>query len=118
MTMSSEFYAPPPTERDLGDPATDPPMTVRVEDWSRRMQTDVRRAVRSDRRHAGAVWVVVATGGVDVDAPDCLAHDDVRTWPVCPDVVNQAAYAAGRTSTGHGEQAHERGDMGVEAFRT
>lgn len=116
MTMSSEFYAPPPTERDLADPATDPPMTVRVERWADRYRTDVRRAVKTDARDGIPRFVVTAA-----DYPgDWLTDDEVASWPVCPDVVNQAAHAlaAGRTSTGHGEQAHERGDMGVEAFRT
>lgn len=86
-SVVSEFYAPP--VRDLGDPAQDPPMTVRVERWADRRRTDVRRAVKVDDPRLFDPWIVLSGGMPGV----WLTDDHVRTWPVCPDVVTQAAYA-------------------------
>lgn len=111
----SEFPDKAPA-REVGDPALDPPMTVRVERWADRKRTDVRRAVKSDMS-GGHRWSIlvgeIGRGG------RWLSDDDVRAWPVCPDVVTQTAYAlaAGRITAGGGERQDKRGDLDVTVFK-
>lgn len=115
-----EFYGPARTA-DLGDPALDPPMTVRVrgaEDRASRYAADAWRAVRTTRLGTRA-WLLVAGPSDEEWLIGGWLHDDeVRTWPVVHSTVNSAAFrlAAGHQA-GHGEQVHERGDLDVDAFR-
>ncbi|HEY8590207.1 MAG TPA: hypothetical protein VIL55_11710 [Naasia sp.] len=94
MTDQPREFPDRPQAADLGDPALDPPMTVRVERWEDRMRDDVRRAVRTSADLPP--WIVVAAPESDslitFNVGDYLSHYDVRTWPVCPAVVNEAAY--------------------------
>lgn len=112
-----EFYGPARTV-DRGDPATDPPMTVRVqngEDRAVRYSATARRAIKTDDPRLFDPWIVVAGPPVG----QWLTDDEVRTWPVVHPIVNAAAFrlAAGDGQTGHGQQVHERGDLDVDAFK-
>ncbi len=113
-----EFYGSPRSV-DFGDPTLDLPMTVRVlngQDRAVRYSAAAVRAVRTTDTDE-TPWFIVA-GADDEAGHRWLSDDEVRDWPVCPAVVNAAAFrlAAG-DQTGHGRQAHDRGDMDVDAFR-
>lgn len=109
----SEFYAAPVNPPRLGDPALDPPMTVRVERWEDRMRTDVRRAIKTDDGPR-YTWLIAVGGAGEVG--EFLSDDEVATWPICPAVVNQAAYAVNRAPR-EGAVRPLVGDMDVDAFK-
>lgn len=113
-TPVSEFYAPR-AARDLGDPALDPPMTVRVhrgEDRTVRYSPDARRAVRTTSDTEP--WVLVTgSGGVG----GWLSHGDVQDWPVAHWLVCETAFARHAPSRPAVLQPVERGDMDVDSFR-
>lgn len=90
-----------PSVAQLGDPATDPPMTVRVHPDDDPMSPAARRVIRTD--DPTWAWVVV-TGYV----PDMafLPHEDVATWPITPPVRYCAAYR-------HASLADERRRVGA-----
>jgi hypothetical protein len=75
-----EFYAPREPE-PLGDPTTDPPMTVRVHPDDDPYSPTARRVIRTDARQ----WVLVTGPGVG-------RHDGVATWPVQHPLVWATAY--------------------------
>lgn len=110
----SEFYAPARRD-DLGDPATDPPLTVRVraepgDQHARLFDRDAVRAVKTDDRDS-CPWFVV-TGG----SYAWFTDEQVSTWPVVPAYAVSAPW----TRAAQAEPApatHERGDMDVDAFR-
>ena len=112
----SEFYAPARRD-DLGDPATDPPLTVRVQadpadQHARLFDRDAVRAVLTDA-NLGWPWLLVAGGRVGAR----LSHDEVRTWPVVPAYAVSAPWTLNAQQTAPAPAAHERGDMDVDAFR-
>ena len=87
-----EFYGPA-AETSLGDPATDPVLTVRVsppDTQVRRLDLDTPRAVKVDQW----TWVVTGTGD-----PGHFVHgSQVATWPV----EHPISYgAAQRLARGH-----------------
>lgn len=114
-----EFYDQ--TSHDVGDPADDLPLTVRVQggqDRAVRYSADAMRAVRTTATDAYP-WVIVA-GPAAVGAS--LSDAEVRDWTVMPALFVSTPWAmeAARTASGqpgHGAQVHERGDLDVEAFR-
>lgn len=112
-TPVSEFYAPRAAP-DLGDPALDPPMTVRVhrgEDRAVRYSPDALRAVKTSER----TWLLVA-GDTD-DIGETRLDDDVRGWPVVHWLICETAFARHTPATPAMLQPAERGDMDVDSFR-
>lgn len=114
-----EFYDAP--VRDLGDPATDPPLTVRVraepgDRHARLFDRDTTRAVKMDGP-SRAPWIEVA--GTEVGWR--FTNDDVRDWPVVPALFVSVpwTFAAnhGPTLADHLATRHGRGDMDVDSFR-
>lgn len=106
-----EFYAAP--ELVQRPPEQDPPLTIRVCTKDERHDPDADRAIKL--RSGG--WVIVSgwcEGAVIYD-------DDVRDWHITSELNVAVAY---RWHTQHPperqtiEQAAERGDMDVSAFRT
>ena len=115
----SEFYGPA-QPRDLGDPATDPPLTVRVQadpgdQHARLFDRDAPRAVLTSDPH-GLRWFVVA-GRDRVQEGRWLTDDEVRTWPVVPAYAVSAPWTLAAAQPAPATSAHERGDLDVEAFR-
>lgn len=105
----SDFYGPA-GPMDLGDPATDPPMTVRVCPEDDPRSPDARRAIRTDSD--AWPWLRV-TGGMP--GMGYYAHE-LATWPVQHPLLYCTAFhhAAHRASL----RAEPVGDMDVDAFRT
>lgn len=83
----AEFYAEP-NPPELGDPTLDPPMTVRVQDWSQRLDPTARRVIRVARPHPWP-WDQV-TGATIRDLG--LADHEVRDWPIAPPITYTAAF--------------------------
>ncbi len=112
-----EFYRPP-APKPLGDPASDPPMTVRVQgghDRAVRYSATARRAIRTTS--TSEPWVLVA-GPPGAAVGGWATHADVAGWPVVADVVNQAAFARhGHVPSEGALRVAERGDMDVDAFK-
>jgi hypothetical protein len=109
-----EFYRPPAL-KPLGDPASDPPLTVRVQggqDRATRYSPDALRVIRTADVGA-APWVEVAGPEIGWRFTDT----DVAGWPVVAAVVNETAFARPAAAPGPPAQSIERGDMGVEAFK-
>lgn len=114
----AEFHDPSPPD-DLGDPALDAPMTVRIEPGRRWSDPSARRAVRTDGRSPlPAAWVLVTGGDPSMNCWPYLKHDEVRSWPVTHAIEYAAAFrhASGRTEIEQATSAG-RGDMDVEAFK-
>jgi hypothetical protein len=109
MADVSDFYGPAGPV-DLGDPATDPPMVVRVHPDDDPRSPDARRVIRAD---TGWWLVVTCRWGVDEGA---LVSSDVADWPVQHPLLYCTAFhhAAHRASV----TAEPVGDMDVDAFRT
>jgi hypothetical protein len=107
MEEVSDFYGPA-APVDLGDPRTDPPMTVRVHPDDDPRSPDARRVIRTDNP-----WYVRVTGllGGDGRYPSAVATWPVQHWLV---VATAFRHAAHRAST----MAEPVGDMDVDAFRT
>lgn len=109
----SDFYvkATPPK---LGDPALDPPMTVRVHPDDDPRSPDARRVIRTARPLPQDAWAMVTGVGPFV----WHRHHEVADWSVQHPVVygtvfRHAAAADAREQTS-GQLA---GDMGVDAFK-
>lgn len=122
-TPVSEFYAPRAAP-DLGDPALDPPGTIRVEGGEDRhvrlFDPAARRAVRTSV--AFPPWVLIA--GEDAPPPflrpgDPLSHFDVRDWTVVPPLFVTVPWTrtTGRVPHEGAITSVERGDMDVDSFR-
>jgi hypothetical protein len=110
----SEFYGPG-SPRGLGDPASDPPLTVRVQGGqarANRYDPDALRVIRT-ADVGGAPWVEVAGPEIGWRFTDA----DVAGWPVVAAVVNAAAFARHDATSGTPAQIVERGDMDVDSFR-
>ena len=109
MEEVSDFYGPA-APADLGDPATDPPMTVRVHPDDDPRSPAARRAVRTD----DGWWIVATAGGQCM--PRMRAPQTVADWPVQHPLVYCTAFrhAAHRATA----TAEPVGDMDVDAFRT
>lgn len=123
------FYAPasPPF---LGNPATDPPMTVRVENWDRRFERDVRRVIKNGYAGYGpnGKWFIV-TGPLDI-ATDAMStrvlldDEDVADWPIAHPTTYTTAFRHQEARRAQEKAADElainqkiTGDMGAEAFK-
>ncbi|MBW0090514.1 hypothetical protein I4I73_21325 [Pseudonocardia sp. KRD-184] len=113
----SGFYAAP--VRDLGDPAADPPGTVRVDadptdQHAHLFDRDARRAVKTAQtRPAGQRWVLIS-GARDIT---WFYDDEVASWPVVPAYAVSAPWTLAAAQPAPATPAHERGDLDVEAFR-
>lgn len=113
-----EFYDAP--VRDLGDPATDPPLTVRVQGGQdRHVRLFDRDAIRAIKMAdpGRAPWIEVAGTEVGWRFTDA----DVRDWPVVPALFVSVPWTLaanhGPTLADHLATRHGRGDMDVDAFR-
>lgn len=109
-----EFYGPAPA-LDLGDPALDPPCTIRVQGGQDRATRYSPHALRAVRTTSDAEpWVLVAgprgVGG-------WLTHGDVAAWPVMPAVFATVPWAITATRPTGAAAPELVGDMGVESFR-
>ena len=107
----SDFYGPA-APADLGDPATDPPMTCRVHPDDDPRSASARRVIRTDSDLPQDAWVMV-TG---VGPFRWHYHENVADWPVQHPLVYCTAFrhAAHRSTT----TTEPVGDMDVDAFRT
>lgn len=85
-----------------GDPATDPPMTVRVHPDDDPHDPAARRAVRISGRSEAWPWVNV-TGE---DAGYLIEHRDVADWPITHPIVYCTAFRHA-IRAGHGRRAAE-----------
>jgi hypothetical protein len=120
----SEFYGSPVVVPDLGDPATDPLLTVRMQPpdtQARRLDPRTRRVVKLDPSSAG--WHEVGDHAWDM-VPDPWHMDyDVRDWvrqdPITLGVaMDRGAGKAVPPPAGKASSAAELvGDMGVESFK-
>lgn len=114
----SEFRDKAPV-RDLGDPATDPPGTVRVyvepeesdDQHARLFDHEAMRVIKT----SGGYWIIF--GGDDYDVGEPRYDDDVRTWPVVPAYAVSAPWTRAADQPAPATTAHERGDLDVQAFR-
>lgn len=114
-----EFYDSRPSFETR--PEDDPPMTVRVQDWARRFDSDVPRVIRlaEDAAWPRAPWYQVS-GRIGIS--DYHGHGEVASWPVVPALTYTTAF---RHTENHrrleeaarGNQGALEGDMGEEAFR-
>jgi hypothetical protein len=111
-----EFYDTP--VRDLGDPATDPPLTIRVQGgqdrWTRLFDPIAVRAIKTTEGH----WVLV--GGDTEDIGEDRYDDEVRGWPVMPALFASTPWGDtnhGPTLADHLTTRHDRGDMDADAFK-
>lgn len=120
----SDYYAEPEPE-PLGDPALDPPMTVRHHPDDNPRDPKARRVIRSDqgvgRNPGNAGWTII-TGdrhwfsGLRAG----LYHHEVADWPVSHGFLYSVAFRhaeAAAARRGDHAQAADRGDMDLDAFR-
>jgi hypothetical protein len=112
MADVSDFYGPVGPV-DLGDPATDPPMTVRVHPDDDPRSRSARRVIRVDDL-GGVRWVQVT--GPPPGTERWRTDRAVADWPVQHPLLYCTAFhhAAHRASL----TAEPVGDMDVDAFRT
>jgi hypothetical protein len=118
--VEPEFYAAPKGP-DLGNPATDRFLTVRIEPpytWERRHDPAVRRALKIGR--GDLPWTVFELGAAGPHEDHWASDEQVADWPIQSFIE---AFVAGAKLDGPlqpgratGEQRHERGDMDVDAF--
>lgn len=110
-----EFYGPAP-DVDLGDPALDPPCTIRVQGGhdrhTRLFDRDAVRAVKT-ADPGRAPWVEIA--GTEIGWR--FTDDDVRDWTVAPVPFATTPWALTATRPTGSAAPELVGDMGVESFR-
>ena len=73
---------------DLGDPATDPPLTMRRHPDDNPMDPAARRVIRSSH-DCGTPWLGIAGGVVEIPLP----HREVANWPYTSMLIASAAFA-------------------------
>lgn len=116
-TPVSEFYAPRAAP-DLGDPALDPPCTIRVQGGedrrTRLFDPHARRAVLTDDL-GDLRWIVVA----GTEPGEWLTDAQVRGWTVVPALFVTVPWTrtTGRAPHEGAIASVERGDMDVDSFR-
>lgn len=100
----------------LGDPAQDPPMTVRVHPDDDPADQDARRVIRTADVSPTGLWILV-TG--DWGVGNGHYHADVADWPVQYPIRYCATYrhAAAEAQRRGQVRSDERGDMDVTAFK-
>ena len=123
--MSREFPDKPRPRDTHGDPALDPPCTIRVQGGedrrTRLFDPNALRAVRTTS--VAEPWLVVAGPDSGTWSPyevgDVLTHDDVRNWTVVPALFVTVPWSrsAGHVPDEGALAPAERGDLDVEAFR-
>lgn len=108
---TSEFYSARPSFET--HPEDDPEMTVRVEDWARRYEPDVRRAMKLK----GYGWMVVS--GPQEWVGVWREEQEIASWPVAHPLTYSTAFrhAETRRDLERAAAGQLEGDMGVEAFR-
>ncbi len=74
-------FDPKPRPVEMGDPATDRPGAMRVEDWGRRLDPQARRVIllAEDPSWPRGPWCLIS-GRVAPSA--VLTHEQVRDWPL------------------------------------
>lgn len=107
-----------PTAPQLGNPAEDPPLTIRVHPDDDPKSPDARRVVKTDRP-GGGLWLQL-TGPTGGAIGFGCHHETVAGWPVQHWLLAATTYghaAAEERRRAQAEQAIERGDMDVVAFK-
>jgi hypothetical protein len=118
--IEPEFYAGP-KGAELGDPATDRFMTIRLEPpftWERRHDPAARRALKVGR--GPLCWSVFTLGADGPTEAEWRSDEQVMDWPVQhfleAMVAGKKLHGPLQPGRSAGEQRHERGDMDVDAF--
>lgn len=110
-----EFYREPKGP-ELGDPAQDPPFTIRIQPpYTRERAYDplTPRVLKLHRDDGGHPWVQVTGHGATLFWND----DYVRSWPLQHHLVAGVAVSGYREKSEPKASTVLEGDMDVEAFK-